>query len=341
MTDTIDNAVVMSTQAEHVIQAQAFWVLEPGLGELREEIVKPASSDTVRVKASYSGISRGTEALVFRGQVPESEYRRMRAPFQDGDFPGPLKYGYASVGQVIDGDSSLIGQRVFCLFPHQTHYTVPASAVIALPDTVPSERAILAANMETALNGLWDSGASAGDRISIVGGGVVGALLAWLAGQLPGAEVTLIDINPGRRALADALGVQFALPGEAQGEQDVVVHTSASASGLDTALGLAGDEARLVEMSWYGTDRPATALGQAFHARRLRLISSQVGGLPADRRARWDYRRRLAKAIALLADPALDALISGESPFADLPAVMQRISGGSTGTLCHRIRYPD
>jgi len=341
MTVSFDNARMMSTPAQHTIEAQAFWVAEPGSGVLRGERVQAPADDEVLVKASYSSISRGTESLVFNGRVPPSEYQRMRAPFQSGDFPGPLKYGYASVGRVIDGDPSLVGQRVFCLFPHQSHYTVPASAVIPLPDPVPSERAVLAANLETALNGLWDSGASAGDRVSVVGGGVVGALLAWLGGQLPGAEVTLIDINPERRALADALGVNFALPDQACGDQDVVVHTSASASGLNTALSLAAFEARVVEMSWFGAGRPEVALGEAFHARRLQLVSSQVGQLPADRRARWDCRRRLAKAISLLEDPALDALISGESPFVELPTVMARLSQGPKDALCHRIRYPD
>jgi 2-desacetyl-2-hydroxyethyl bacteriochlorophyllide A dehydrogenase len=340
MTDDLDNAATMSTYATEPTQARAFWVAAPGRGELRSETLDAPSPGQVLVEACFSGISRGTEALVFRGDVPQSEYQRMRAPFQDGDFPGPVKYGYASVGRVIDGDPTMIGQRVFCLFPHQTHYKVPASAVIPLPDRVPSERAVLAANLETALNGLWDSGASAGDRISIVGGGVVGALLAWLAGQLPGAEVTLIDINPARRTLAEALGVRFALPDQAEDGQDVVVHTSASAKGLETALALAGFEARVVEMSWYGRTRPEVALGEAFHAQRLRLISSQVGQLPPGRRARWTYRRRLAKAISLLVEPALDQLISGETPFDQLPDLMPRLGRNDDGSLCHRIRYP-
>jgi 2-desacetyl-2-hydroxyethyl bacteriochlorophyllide A dehydrogenase len=330
----------MSTPAIEPTQARAFWVAAPGRGELRSEAIDPPGDGEVLVEAIFSGISRGTEALVFRGGVPESEFQRMRAPFQDGDFPGPVKYGYASVGRVVDGDPELLGQRVFCLFPHQTRYKVPASAVIPLPDQVPSERAVLAANLETALNGLWDSGASAGDRISIVGGGVVGALLAWLAGQLPGAEVTLIDINPARRALAESLGVRFALPDQAEAEQDVVVHTSASARGLDTALGLAAFEARVIEMSWYGQRRPEVALGEAFHAQRLQLISSQVGQLPPGRRARWTHRRRLAKAISLLVEPALDHLISGESPFDELPDLMPRLGRNDDGSLCHRIRYP-
>jgi len=328
-----------STQATEPISARAFWVTEPGHGELREARLAELDDDQVLVRALFSGISRGSESLVFRGQVPMSEYQRMRAPFQDGDFPGPVKYGYCSVGEVIGGADDRMGQRVFCLYPHQSHYVVPADSVMVLPDDVPSERAILAANMETALNGLWDSQASAGDRISIVGAGVVGALFAWLAGQLPGTEVTMIDINPQRSALAETLGVEFALPDQARDNQDVVIHTSASESGLETALNLAGFEARVIEMSWYGQHEPQVALGGAFHSRRLDLISSQVGQLPADRRSRWNYRRRLGTAIALLNDPQLDKLISGESSFEQLPELMAKLSQTPDGALCHRVRY--
>ncbi len=331
----------MPSVADKSLQARAFWVTRPGCGALRDEALNPPGDGEVLVQTAYSGISRGTEALVFRGEVPESEHQRMRAPFQDGDFPGPVKYGYASVGQVIGGEPSMIAQRVFCLFPHQTHYVVPAESVLLLPDDVPEERAVLAANMETALNGLWDSGASAGDRISVVGAGVVGTLIAWLASKLPGADVTLIDIDPERERLASKLGLGFALPERAVGDQDVVVHASTSASGLENALNLAAFEARVVEMSWYGQQRPAVPLGEAFHARRLSLISSQVGQLPAERRARWSYRRRLAKALSLLNDPTLDALISGESDFDQLPDLMPGLSSAPGGMLCHRIRYPD
>ena len=330
----------MSTQAEPTTQARAFWLIEPGRSELRDQTVPAPGEGEVCVQARFSAVSRGTESLVFHGRVPISEFERMRAPFQEGDFPGPLKYGYASVGRVIAGTASLLGRDVFCLYPHQSHYTVPDSAVVALPPDLPPERAILAANMETALNGLWDSRASAGDRISVVGGGVVGLLIAFLAGRMPGTDVTVIDINPTRRDVAHALGVDFALPDEAHGDRDVVFHTSASSRGLDTALALAAAEARVVEMSWYGERSPRVPLGEAFHSKRLRLVSSQVGQLPADRRPRWDYPRRLDKAVALLNDSALDGLISGESPLDDLPRLMPRLSDPSSDTLCHRVTYP-
>jgi len=292
------------------LTATAFWIAEPGRGELRTEKLPDVGHDQVLVRTRFSAVSRGTESLVFAGRVPASEYQRMRAPFQSGDFPAPVKYGYACVGEIEEGSEHLLGKTVFCLHPHQDRFVVPADAVVPVPDSVLANRAILAATMETALNGLWDSTAGPGDRISVVGGGMVGAMVAWLAGRLPGTEVTLVDIRPERAELASSLGVKFALPDQAGDDQDSVFHTSASEAGLATALRLAGQETRIMEMSWYGQQQPGVPLGQAFHARRLTLQSSQVGRIPPERARRWDHRRRLSKAIELLADPALDALIS-------------------------------
>ncbi len=322
------------------MKTRAFWVAAPGRGEIREEeIVAEPGDGQVLVRALYGAISRGTESLVFHGQVPESEFRRMRCPFQQGDFPAPVKYGYASVGIVERGPADLSDREVFCLHPHQERYLVPASAVHALPDGVPARRAVLAANMETALNGIWDSHIGPGDKVAIIGAGVVGALCAWLVGRIPGTETTLIDIDMNRRQLAEALGVSFALPEQAAAEQDVVIHASGSQTGLARALDLAGDEALVVEMSWYGARQPSVALGEAFHSRRLTLRSSQVGRLPVERRSRWDHRRRMAKVLELLADPVLDDLISGESTFMELPTVMPKLANPGRPVLCHRVVY--
>ena len=319
--------------------ARAFWTVAPGRGELREETLAAPGPGDVVVDTLYSGISRGTESTVFHGRVPPEEYQRMRAPFQAGDFPGPLKYGYASVGRVVHGPEELRDRAVFALYPHQTRYVVPATAVHLVPDTVPVTRAVLAANMETALNGVWDAAIAPGDHVSVVGAGAIGCLMAWLASRIPGCEVELVDIAEARRDVADALGVAFSAFDRAARARDVVVHASGSSEGLDAALALAGFEAMVLEMSWYG-DRPVhAALGKGFHAQRLTLKSSQVGHLPADRRARWSHSRRLAKALSLLTDPALDALITGESAFDDLPRTMATVAGDEGGTLCHRVRY--
>jgi NADPH:quinone reductase-like Zn-dependent oxidoreductase len=322
--------------------AQSFWITGRGVGEIRSHpLPERADADEVRVRALFSGISRGTEALVFRGEVPPSQYEAMRAPFQEGNFPAPVKYGYSSVGVVEDGPEPLRGRTVFCLYPHQTHYRVPSASVLPIPEGVPPGRAVLAANMETALNGLWDLAPRIGDRIIVVGAGTVGCLVARLAAGMPGCTVTLVDIDPAKAAIAETLGVAFAAPDAAEGDADCVVHASGTPAGLQQALALAGFESTILELSWFGTAAVPLPLGEAFHARRLLLRSSQVGQVAAAQRARWSHRRRLAKALALLADPALDVLITGESRFADLPETMARLTTAPAGTLCHRIRYDD
>ena len=319
--------------------ARAFWVTEPGRGEIRGEALPVPSDGDVVVRALYSGISRGTEALVFRGRVPHSEHQRMRGPFQAGEFPAPVKYGYASVGRVEQGPRELQNRTVFVLYPHQTRYVVPARAVHVLPDTVPPERAVLAANLETAINGIWEAAPRVGDRVSVIGGGTVGCLTAWLAARIKGCEVELVDTNPGRSAVARALGVRFAEAASASREADIVIHASGSPSGLELALEVAGLEARIVELSWFGDQSVPLSLGGAFHAKRLSILSSQVGAVAASQRARWDTRRRMQLALTLLGDASLDALITGETDFESLPQVMASLATSAGDTLCHRVRY--
>ncbi len=320
--------------------ARACWIEAPGRAAIRTGTLGPLPEGQVQVRALHSGISRGTEALVFRGEVPQSEFERMRAPFQEGDFPAPVKYGYASVGRIEAGPPALLGRDVFCLHPHQTRYQVPSDAAHLLPDGLPPPRAVLAANMETAVNALWDAAPRLGDRVAVIGGGVVGLLVAWLAGRMPGCEVELVDLNPARAALAEQLGVGFATPDAARPDADLVLHASGHPAGLATALNLAAFEATVIELSWYGSRQVALPLGEAFHARRLQLKSSQVGHVATAQRARWSRGRRMALALALLRDPVLDALISASSPFDELPAVLARLAGpDAPDTLCHRIDY--
>jgi hypothetical protein len=320
--------------------AEALWYSGPGKAEIRQEKLAPPGSDEVRVRALFGAVSRGTEALVLGGRVPASEFQRMRAPFMAGHFPFPVKYGYATVGRVEGGTEALLGRAVFTLHPHQTLFNLPVSAAVLLPENLPPQRAVLAANMETALNAVWDAAPGPADRIAIVGAGVVGSLVGYLCGRLPGAEVTLVDINPARAELARALGVGFARPEAAKGDCDLVVHASGNPGGLDTALALAGEEATVLEMSWYG-DAPVTAsLGGAFHSRRLRLISSQVGKIAPSHRPRWTHGRRLAAALALLTDARLDALLAPAVAFADLPRRLPDILDAGSGILCQPITYP-
>ena len=325
--------------------ARSFWIPEPDRGEIREAPLDPPGRGEVLVRARYSGVSRGTESLVFRGRVPESQYDRMRAPFQEGDFPAPVKYGYASVGRIESigpGVGELAsGQAIFCLHPHQDRYVVPATWVHPLPDGVPEERAVLAANMETAVNGAWDARPSVGDRIVVVGGGVVGLLVGWLMAGIPGTRVRLVDPNPAREGVARPLGMAWeAQAGEGAGEADLVVHASGTPQGLADALPLAGPEATVLELSWFGDATVPLPLGEEFHHRRLTLRSSQVGTLPPHRTPRWDHRRRMGLALRLLQAPELDALLTGESAFQDLPATMERLVRDPGDNLCHRVRYP-
>ncbi|MFF0018602.1 zinc-binding alcohol dehydrogenase [Streptomyces sp. NPDC005374] len=318
--------------------ARAFWIRSPGEGETREVTLPAPREDEVLVRSLYSGVSRGTETLVFRGGVPESQHAAMRAPFQEGDFPGPVKYGYLSVGEVEQGPAHLVGRTVFCLYPHQTRYVVPASAVTVVPDDVPAARAVLAGTVETAVNALWDAAPLIGDRIAVVGGGMVGSSVAALLARFPGVRVQLVDADPARAKTAEALGVGFAAPGDALGDCDLVVHASATEQGLARALELLSPEGTVVELSWYGDRKVSLPLGEAFHSRRLVIRSSQVGTVSPARAGR-SYGDRLALALKLLADPALDALITGESAFEELPGVMPKLASGEIPALCHLVRY--
>jgi threonine dehydrogenase-like Zn-dependent dehydrogenase len=319
--------------------ARAFWTVASGRGEVLDETLSAPADEEVLVEAEWSAVSRGTEALVFDGRVPKSEFSRMRCPFQVGDFPAPVKYGYASVGRVLSGTPGLRGRRVFCLHPHQTAYVVPASAVVLVPDNVPSGRAVLAANMETAVNALWDGAPRLGDRVSVVGAGVVGSLVAYLARHVAAVDVELVDRRDDRVEIARTFGTSFATPESAQGERDLVFHASGTGEGLRTALSLATSEGVVVELSWFGDTEPAVPLGAAFHSRRLTLRSSQVGGLSPNARPRFTRRSRLELAVALCSDAALDVLMSGESTLDELPEAMVRLVRPESGALCHRIRY--
>ena len=319
--------------------ARALWYVARGRAELKPAQVPAIEAGEARIRTLWSAVSRGTERLVFEGRISAFETERMRAPRQEGEFPFPVKYGYCAVGTVEDGPESLQGRTVFALHPHQSRFVAPADALVLVPDAVPSRRAVLAANMETALNVVWDSGVGPGDRVVVVGAGVVGLLVGALAARLPGAEVTVVDIELSRKTVAQNLGCAFRRPLDAPEEADVVFHASASAPGLACALACAGAEATVVEMSWYGDRFVAAPLGLDFHSRRLKLISSQVGQVAASRRPRWSHRRRLEKALALLSDERLDALLTEEVAFEALPAALPRLLAPGAPGLATVVRY--
>ncbi len=318
-------------------QARAFWVVEPGRGELRPVPLPEPDGDQVLVRTRYSAVSRGTEGLVFAGRVPPELARSMRAPFQDSEFPGPVKYGYLNVGVVDAGPAQLVGRTVFCLYPHQSAYVVPAAAVLPVPADVPARRAVLAGTVETAVNALWDAAPRIGDRACVVGAGMVGCCVARLLAGIPGMRVTLVDVDPSRAAVAAALGVDFAAPDAIDGPHEIVVHTSATGAGLRQCLGLLAPGGEVIELSWYGAGEVSLPLGGAFHAERLGIRASQVGAVAVSRRGTRSHRDRLAIALRLLRDPAFDHVIDGESSFEQLPAVVPELAAGRG--LCHLIRY--
>ncbi|MEO7060723.1 MAG: zinc-binding alcohol dehydrogenase [Lapillicoccus sp.] len=347
--------------------ARAFWVTAPGVGEIRRTRVPEPGPDDVLVRTVRSAVSRGTETLVFRGRVPVGQRVSMRAPFQDGEFPGPVKYGYLNVGVVEQGPTPLLGRTVFCLYPHQSTYVVPARAVVAVPEGVPAERAVLAGTVETALNALWDAPPLLGDRVAVVGAGMVGCCVARLATQVPGARVTLVDVDPGRAEVADALHVDFALAGTdgmdgmdgmagmdgmvgmagmdgrnsvaGLPDQDLVVHTTASSAGLQTALDLLAPDTAVLDLSWYGDGDVQLSLGGRFHTARLGIRASQVGTVAPSRRGRRTPADRLALALELLRDPVFDVILTGTSPLADLPDLMTRLADGDRSGICHSVSY--
>ncbi len=316
------------------LTARALWHVSPGRAELRVNALARPGAGEALARTLFSAVSRGTERLVSNGLVPESEYAAMRAPMQAGDFPFPVKYGYCAVARIEAGPQDLVGRTIFALHPHQDLFVAPAAMVAVVPDAVPAARAVLAANMETALNALWDSGAGPGDRIAVFGGGAVGLLIAFLAGGLPGADVTLIDPDASRAAIARAFGAAFSSESGAVRDADIVFHASATQAGLAAAMAACGAEARLVETSWYGDRAVEAPLGGAFHARRLQIVASQVGQVSASRRPRWSHARRLSKALALLADPRLDMLVTERVPFARLAESLPRLlAPGAPGVV--------
>lgn len=318
--------------------ARALWFPSQGQCEIRREALPPLEAGQARVRMLFSGISRGTESLIFQGRVPESEFARMRGPNMAGDFPFPVKYGYAAVGRVEEGPEPWLGKTVFCLHPHQDIFTVPTDMLTLLPAALPAQRAVLAANMETALNIVWDAGILPGDKVAVFGAGVVGVLVSFLASQIVGTDIDLLDPNPSRALLAAHFGLNFYDSDPPSNAYDVMINASGSPEALTLALNHAGQEARIVEASWYGDTILPLALGGPFHARRLSIISSQVGSIPPAQRARWTFARRLKKALDLLLDDRLDALISAQTAFDDIAAAYPEIISDPQ-TLCHRICY--
>lgn len=320
--------------------ATAYWTVGLEKGELRREELPVPGPGEALVRSLYSGISKGTEIVVHNARVPECVAEEMAAPHQVGSFPSPVKFGYLSVGVVEDGPADWLGKTVFCLHPHQDRYVVPIGSLTEVPDNVPARRAVLTGTVETAVNALWEAGPRLGDRVAVIGAGLVGGMVAQLLGTFPLGRLQLIDVDPAKRAFAETLGVDFSHPDDALPDCDIVIHCSASQAGLERALQLVGDEGEIIEMSWYADRNVTLPLGEDFHARRLSIRASQVGVVARARRHRRTNADRLNLAVSLLADPVFDTFLTGTSPFSELPDVVHRLSDGSLDALCHVIEYP-
>jgi 2-desacetyl-2-hydroxyethyl bacteriochlorophyllide A dehydrogenase len=319
--------------------ARAFWTLSAGSGEIRcLDLPDPGPSD-VLVRTLHSAVSRGTESIVFGGRVPANQRSQMRAPFQDGEFPGPVKYGYLNVGVVDQGPAPLAGRTVFCLYPHQTAFVVPAEAVTVVPEDLPPRRAVLAGTVETAVNALWDAAPLIGDRIVVIGAGMVGCCIARLLARFPAADVTLVDVNADRATVASALEVAFAAPGDAPRDVDLVVHATGTSAGLQIALELLRPEGTVLDVSWYGDAPVSVRLGEAYHSRRLTMRSSQVGVVSPARSSSRTTADRMSLALELLRDDAFDCLLAGPTPFDELPRLMTELAADVVPGVCQTISY--
>jgi threonine dehydrogenase-like Zn-dependent dehydrogenase len=320
--------------------ATAYWTVGPEKGELRREDLPAPGPGEARVRTLFSGISKGTELVVHNARVPECVAEEMAAPNQEGTFPSPVKFGYLSVGVVEAGPGEWLGKTVFCLYPHQDRYVVPVESLTEVPEDVPARRAVLTGTVETAINGIWEAGPRLGDRVAVIGAGLVGGMVAKLLASFPLGRLQLIDVDPAKRAFAETLGVEFSHPDDALPDCDIVIHCSASQEGLARALQLAGNDGDIIEMSWYADRNVTVPLGEDFHARRLSIRASQVGVVARARRHRRTNADRLQLAVSLLRDPGFDVFLTGTSTLDELPDVVQRLSDGTLDALCHVIEYP-
>lgn len=322
--------------------SRQYWTEAAHTGALREVPVPQPAPGELLIETLHSGISRGTESLVHRGEVPAAITELMQAPFQLGALPFPVSHGYLNVGVVRQGRSELIGQTVFTLAGHREHVVVPEAAAHVLPEGCPPQRALFAGIGEVGLNGLWEGPVMIGDRVAVVGGGLIGLTTALLASKMALQRLQVVEVDAERRTFIRDLGLDAVAPEQADLDNDVVLHSSSSSAGLATSLRLAGDDAVIVEQSWYGTGDQQVPLGADFHARRLRIVATQVGQVPGPRRMRRTRGQRLATALSML-DSRFDRLISGRSPLAQLPDVMQDVATGADwtrGQILHVIDHP-
>ena len=295
----------------------------------------PMDSSKVLVDARYSLISIGTELLVARGNVPPQLQVDMDVPYMEGDLMLPVKYGYSLVG--VDTSTNT---AVHLMHPHQDKCHVDRLSLFEIPDDVPLKRAALASNLETVLNATWDAAVSPGERVLIVGFGLIGSLIARVVADIPGVELIVAEVNPARARLASEMGFEtIEIPLPASAPFDLAFNTSASGKGLQTALDMVGLEGRVIELSWYGNQQVSMSLGGEFHALRKRILSSQVSRIPAHMASRWNFKRRKEAVFRLLQNPAFDQHITHEITLDEAPLLFEQWRKQVPDGLGYVIRY--
>ncbi|MEN0004557.1 MAG: zinc-binding alcohol dehydrogenase [Bacteroidota bacterium] len=323
----------MAHQSTH---SNALWHLSSSTSSLLSSAIPAPKEGQCLVKSEFSLISLGTERLVASGAVPVDLHQNMRVPYMEGSFELPVKYGYSLVGQVVTQGYPLSGKKVHLMHPHQSYCIVEAEALTLIPEKVPIRRAVLASNLETAVNAVWDSQVQIGDRVLVVGFGMIGALTALLLQQIAGVEVYIAERLPQRRALAQQLDFQLLAE---ETDFDITFHTSSSSSGLQMAIDRLGYEGTSVELSWYGTKEVSMQLGASFHQQRKRLIASQVGQVPGSKQNRWDYRRRKQLVFQLLQQEKFDQLLTHEISLSEAPALFGKLREGTLEGIGWTIKY--
>ena len=295
--------------------------------ELRSETVPDVGPEEVRLEAIASAISHGTEMLVYRGQVPDG--LDLDLPTLRGSFNFPIKYGYASVGRVVEAGARVTclarGDAAFVHHPHQSTYVVPATMPVRLAGDLDPTLGVFLANVETATNVVVDAAPRLGERVAVFGQGVVGLLITQLLRRTGVSQIIVVEPVARRRELACDVGADVALGAHSAAEAirdltdglgvDLAIEASGSPAALDPALDALAFGGTCVVCSWYGTKPVELKLGGAFYRRRLRIVSSQVSTIDAGLQPRWTHQRRLSLARDLLPNLKLSSLISHRIPF--------------------------
>lgn len=320
-------------------EAKALWFRTRGHAEILEERLPRLRPGWCRLHTLFSAISPGTERLVYSGEVPEDLHREMRCPYMGGKFPFPVKYGYSLVGKITEGPEDSIGSVVHVLHPHQDQCIVRTEHTFPIPPQVPPSRATLASNLETAVNAIWDSEVTIGEHALIIGFGAVGSLVARLLSFMSGIKLEIVDANPSKIALAEKMGFKACDPGSVSGNFDLAFHASRSSDGLQLAVDRVGFEGRIIELSWYGTNKISLSLGGTFHSQRKAILSSQVATPSRRQRSRWDHARRRSLVFELLERSEFDSHITHSVPFGGLPDIYNKLKAHPTEGLSYLVKY--